>query len=490
MKERWEKVYLIKRRKSGYWKKKDTVNVRGKMKKILFFIASALLLRCISEDNPTQTSFANLETYKRYVESARSAVTDIRKLDFKVPVKVAFLTRDKLSEEFVANHRYYKNMTVMMKQLGFLPDTLKNLEPYIQEQYSGFPAAYYITGTDSLVVIDPYEYTPEYFKSIVIHEFTHAITDQNFNLSQNALYPDKPYSHFCTDFYIARRCVAEGDATVAQLVYLDSLKLLRSSIAAVLAESKTDYFGTFSTKELPAYLNLVSYFPYDVGADFVGSIWKKTWWGGVNSLYYANRPLSTAEIITNEHIEPVSFDYSPLIADWYENVSSVQFAEDDNYGPVMLLALLSKFTDASHAGTAFGWRGDRLLYILSDNSQWGKFIWSLKFNSVESARYGFQGFDFVVTGRKLDGLAAQRSQIAVDSLITYTTGSVTSTLLRSGTTLFWMENVDTANQVVSKVITASLVKRKESELKRIDDDPAFVNVKKRVIDRNFFFNFN
>jgi hypothetical protein len=454
------------------------------MKKILFFIASALLLRCTSDDNPTKPSFGNLETYKRYVESARTAVPGIRKLDFKVPVKVAFLTRDKLSEEFVSNHRYYKNMTIMMKQLGFLPDTLKNLEPYIQEQYSGFPAAYYITGTDSLVVIDPYEYSPEYFKSIVIHEFTHALTDQNFNLNQDVLYPDKPYSHFCTDFYIARRCVAEGDATVAQLVYLDSLKVLPSSIASVLAESKTKYFDSLRTNELPAYLTIVSYFPYEVGSDYVSNIWTKALWGGVNSLYYANRPLSTAEIITKEQIEPVSFDYNALIKDWYENVSSIQFAEDDNYGPVMLLALLSQFTDASHASTAFGWRGDRLLYVLADNSQWGKFIWSLKFNSVENAKYCFQGLDFIVTGRKLDGVTPQRSQIAADSLITYTTGPVTSKLLRSGTTLFWMENVDTANQVVSGVIASSLAKRKESELKRIEDDPAFVNVKKRIIDRS------
>jgi hypothetical protein len=483
LKDKWKKVYLINRRKPVPEKQKKE-KVRGKMKKILFFIASTLLLRCTSEDNPTQSSFVDLETYKRYVESARSVVTGIRKLDFKVPVKVAFLTRDKLSEEFVSNHRYYKNMTIMMKQLGFLPDTLKNLEPYIQEHYSGFAAAYYITGTDSLVVIDPYEYSPEYFKSIVVHEFTHALQDQNFNLSQDVLYPDEPYSHFCTDFYIARRCVAEGDATVAQLVYLDSLKLLRSSIATVLAESKTVYFDSIRSQQLPAYLNLVSYFPYDVGSDFVSSIWSKAWWGGVNSLYYANRPLSTAEIITKEQIEPVSFDYSALIADWYENVSSVQFAEDDNYGPVMLLALLNKFTDTSHASTAFGWRGDRLLYILSDNSQWGKFLWSLKFNSAESAKYCFQGLDFVVTGRKLDGVTPQRNQIAADSLITYTTGSMTSTLLRSGTTLFWMENVETANQVVSKVIAASLAKRKESELRRIEEDPEFVNVKKRIIDRS------
>jgi hypothetical protein len=454
------------------------------MGKGLLIIACVLLLSCTSEDNPTNATFANLETYKRYIESARTAVPGIRKLDFKVPVNVAFLNRDKLAEEFVSNHRYYKNMTVMMKQLGFLPDTLKDLEPYIQEQYSGFPAAYYITGTDSLVVIDPYEYSPELFKSIAIHEFTHALQDQNFNLSQDVFYPDEPYSHFCTDFYIARRCVAEGDATVAQLVYLDSLKLLRSSIQVTLADSKRQYFENTDSVELPEYLNLVSYFPYDVGSDFVSSIYSKTGWSGVNSLYYANRPISTAEIITKEQIEPVSFDYNALIKDWYENVTSVQFAEDDNYGPVMLLALLNKFTDASHASTAFGWRGDRLLYVLADNSQWGKFLWSLKFNNIENAKYCFQRLDFVISTRNLNGAVPQKTLVAQDSLITFTTGSNNSVLMRNGETVFWMENVDRANQVVSGVIAASLAKRKANELRRIEDDPEGIKVKKRIIDRS------
>jgi hypothetical protein len=452
------------------------------MKKILYFMVSALLLRCTSEDNPVEPSFVNLDAYKRYVESARSAVPGIRELDFDVPVKTAFLTRDKLSQEFVSNHRYYTNMTIMMKQLGFLPDTLKNLEPYIAEHYSGFAAAYYITGTDSLVVIDPQEFSAPYFTSIAVHEFTHALQDQHFNLNQDVLYPDKPYSHFCTDFYLARRCVAEGDATVAQLLYLNSLGLLSASIAELMAESKNTYFEEFKSKELPAYLNLVSYFPYDVGSDFVSTIWSTKKWNGVNALYYANRPVSTAEIITREKIEPVSFDYSALIQDWYDNVSNVQFAEDDNYGPVMLLALLSNYTDALHAKTAFGWRGDRLLYVLADNKQWGRFLWSLKFNSIENALYCFQGLDFVMSRRTLNGTAPQRTAVASDSLITFTTGSNNSILMRNGETVFWMENVDRANDVVSGVIASSLAKQKGDELRRIEDDPISIEVKKRILD--------
>ncbi|HEX2955617.1 MAG TPA: hypothetical protein VHO70_02225 [Chitinispirillaceae bacterium] len=453
------------------------------MKKILFFIVSTLLLRCTSDDNPVEQSFVNLDAYKRYVESARSAVTGIRKLNFSVPVKTAFLSRNKLSEEFVSNHRYYKNMTIMMKQLGLLPDTLKNLEPYIQEHYSGFPAAYYITGTDSLVVIDPYEYAQEEFKGIVVHELTHALQDQNFNLSQDVLYPDEPYSHFCTDFYLARRCVAEGDATVAQLLYLDSLQLLRASISELIEGSKNTFYATFRSKEIPAYLTLLSYFPYNIGSDFVWKTWSSSGWNGVNALYYANRPVSTAEIITREKIDPVNFDYYRLIQDLYDNVSSVQFAEDDNYGPVMLLALISNFTDASHAITALGWQGDRLLYVLSDNSQWGKFLWSFKFNSVENALYCFQGLDFVMSGRTLNGFAPQRTLVTSDSLITFTTGTNSSVLLRNGETVFWMENIDRTNEVVSGVITSSLAKQKYTTLRRIEIDPEFIKIKKQVVDR-------
>jgi hypothetical protein len=56
--------------------------------------------------------------------------------------------------------------------------------------------------------------------------------------------------------------------------------------------------------------------------------------------------------------------------------------------------------------------------------------------------------------------------------------------MRNGETVFWMENVDRTNQVVSQVITSSLAKRKANELRSIENDPEFIKVKKRIIDRS------
>jgi hypothetical protein len=453
------------------------------LKRILLGI-SAILMSCDSDNNPVDLP-PNFDVYRDYVESVRQTIPAVRELDFTVPVKTSFMTRDKLKDEFVMYHRHYTSMTAMMKQLGFLPDSVRSIEPYILENYSGFPAAYYITGTDSLVVIDPQEYSSSDLLGFVAHEFTHALQDQNFNLSQDDLFSDASYSHFCTDFYIARRSVAEGDAMVAEVRYLIHEGLWSGSVVDLFKEWKNDYFGSLKTQEIPVYLNLVSNFPYTAGAHYVVTIWNAKSWNGVNQLYYANRPQSTAEIITGEKVEPYQFDYNSLIQNWYNNSSSVQIADDDNYGPVMLLALLKDYTDAEHAETALGWRGDRLLYVLADNAQWGKFVWSLRFNDISSAKYCMQGIDAVLTGRTLGGIYSQRSQVVADSLITYTTGSVKTTLLRKEETVFWVENVIDPDAVVSGIVSTPLAKRSAGSIIRINSDPEIVTLKKLIIDREF-----
>jgi hypothetical protein len=246
---------------------------------------------------------------------------------------------------------------------------------------------------------------------------------------------------------------------------------------------RDEFFETFGTREVPVYLNLVSMFPYEVGAYFVSKIWSTKGWQGVNQLYYRDRPLSTAEIITGEKFEPYRFDYSALIKAWYDSCQSVQIADDDNYGPVMLLALLKDYTDAAHAKVALGWRGDRVLYLLADNAHWGKFVWSFQFKDVSSATYCMQGIDRVLSGRTLAGVASQRSQVVADSLITFTTGTIATTLLRDGDALFWIENLNEPDLIVSEIKNASLAKRKSDDYLRMESDPGVVSIKKQIIDR-------
>lgn len=451
------------------------------LKKILLGI-SVFFLNCGSDNNPVDAIY-DVSVYRVYVESVKKSVPAIRELNFTVPVKAGFMERSDLAKEFVTFPRRYANMTVMMKQLGFLPDSVQSIEPYVAENQSGFHAAYYITGTDSLVVIDPQEYPVSQFKEIVAHELTHALQDQNFNISQDDLFPNRHYSSFCTDFYLARRCVAEGDAMTSEFRYVISENSLSASPLDLFSTWRDEFFKTFGTREIPVYLNLVSMFPYEVGSYFVSKIWSTKGWEGVNQLYYSNRPLSTAEIITGEKFEPHRFDYSSLIKNWYDSCQSVQIADDDNYGPVMLLALLKDYTDATHAEAALGWQGDRVLYLLADNAQWGKFVWSFQFKDASSAKYCMQGIDAVLSARTLGNVAPQRLQVVADSLITYTTGAVATTLLRDGEALFWIENVSDPTNVASGIQNASLAKRSGASYLQIESDPEIVEMKKRMIKR-------
>jgi hypothetical protein len=457
------------------------------LKKICFIFAVCIFPGCSPDSTSLVTTPTNpYAVFFPMIEDVREKVQTVRQLRFIKPVKVGFLTRKEYGNEFTDRQRFYEAYTVLLKQLCLIPDSLKNISPYMKDYYTGFPAAYYLSGTDSITFVDPADYDTILLKELIAHEFTHALQDQHFNIDFDVSIPYRSTSNFNSDYYMARRCLFEGDAFFSEISYLKSIDQFFTNIQTYFLNKRNFYFDSLSLYAAPQFLRIKGLFPYKAGALFVAKAQLTYGWKTVDSLYHANRVLSTAEILTGEAFEPVTFDASTLIKTWYANCINVKLADDDNYGPVWLMEVLRKYIDRTSCSEAFGWRGDRFIYMLNDDNVWGKFVWALKFKSDENAISIFKSIDQLLASRVLGGEASRRVEVNADSLIQFTTGSVNTSLIRCGSYLFWVENVDNPTTVALSMVSNVLAKRTgngEGSL-RLALNPDLTRLKKQLIDNS------
>jgi hypothetical protein len=452
--------------------------------RVLFVLGICIVAGCTPDSAPTDIPVNPHARYLSMIEDVREKVQSVRQLHFLKPISVGIITRDEYAGNMINYPRYYEAYTVMLKQLCLIPDTMRDVGSYVRAFNAGFPAAYYSWGTDSITLINPADYDTIVLKEIIAHEFSHALQDQHFNIDFDASIPYRSTSNFNSDYYTVGRCLAEGDAVTSELNYLKSIGLFSLNIQVYCKNKFDSYFDSLSLNNFPQFLKIKSMFPYKAGAAYVAKIQRNEGWKSIDSLYHAKRALSTAEIVTGESFEPSEFDVSPLVKDWYSNSINVKFADDDNYGPVWLMAILNKYITRTDCSKAFGWRGDRFVYMLNDDSQWGKFVWALNFKEGSDAVHMFQLFDTLITSRVLGGNITVRKEISTDSLIQFNSGSIKTCLIRNDRNLFWIENIEDPVTVASSIMPNILVKRGNTGL-RIIPEPELIYLKKQIINNKF-----
>ncbi|MDE0601840.1 MAG: hypothetical protein OXI56_08610 [bacterium] len=121
----------------------------------------------------------------------------------------------------------------------------------------------------------------------LVHELIHALTDQHFDfgsrmedLADSQLYD--PASGLVG--------LVEGDAIVSEFVYVNTLD----------AAARDRLYAEFAALELPEldiplFMELALYFPYDKGYQYVANRWRDGGWPAVNEMYL-DPPGSTEEI--------------------------------------------------------------------------------------------------------------------------------------------------------------------------------------------------
>jgi hypothetical protein len=283
--------------------------------------------------------------FVRFVEKARG-------LDFKHPVSIrllderAFRRAAREDQEWTARDRKIAaQQSGELIALG-LADHRVDLEAVIRDDQESL-IGFYDTKREELVVrgtdIDRVE-----TRVTVVHELTHALQDQHFDLDAlEARTSDSSEQQ-------ALASLIEGDATVVEFEYTDTLSPDES-------EEYYDWIASFPTPpgEIPPALVSLWWVPYNVGPGYVFALDDE---GGTKQRDAAFQdPPQSEEVL----IDPVALaqDQRP------KRVPAPKRGDDEEkvYGPhpfgaITLYLVLSTHLDARTALRAVtGWGGDRYI---------------------------------------------------------------------------------------------------------------------------------
>jgi hypothetical protein len=393
------------------------------------------------------------------MEAIMPLVENYRGLNFLRDVHLATMSRSQYAASRYSSISEAINLySIELKQLGFIPEDMDDFGQAVDSYNENFAAAFYVSGTDSIYVINPENYMDVEFEFYIAHELTHALQEQHFNPFTSYILPSISQSASNSDFYLSQLSVIEGDASLSGYLYfINQFTIMteQNLIDTFFNESERFYQSIDSMGDLK-FLETTQSFPYFVGEYFIGKKKITQGWEAVNKLYHSNRVNSTAEIITGKPVSLISFDFSKFIPVMLEDTRKLRFADDDTHGPVMLMALLSEYTDVSHCKNAFGWRGDRIVYTLKDNDKYGSFVWALEFQTNEDAKYMMNAFDKLLSNRRLSNTSPQKTDST--DMITFTHPGITTTLYNLGTTLLWVENVSNPTEIAGLFVSEPLAK--------------------------------
>jgi hypothetical protein len=269
---------------------------------------------------------------------------------------------------------------------------------------------YYSPRNDSIVVVSE-SATPLISRSTLAHELTHALQDQQFNLSEGT-----PPTR---DGYNARNGLIEGEANYVQRRYESNCggqwRCLDISSGGGGSGGGGLHLGVYA----------LEYFPYADGPAFVDSVFDRAGWQGVNALH-ADVPESSEQVInprkygndtpTNLTIrgsnsagwERVRPDGRPDYATLGQSALSAMFGYTiyDSYNespairPQAFLNTEGRSinrTDPFEYGLAAtnGWDGDRMA-VYEKNNQTG-YVWKLAWDSPAEAREFVRGYRELLT---------------------------------------------------------------------------------------------
>jgi hypothetical protein len=220
-----------------------------------------------------------------------AATEEVRGLAFLQPPRIVVVSEEELEmrvrESLQEDIEDLGADEALLKLLGLLADDIDLLELYL-DLYGEQVAGYYDGETGELVVPAGDSFS-ELQKATLVHELTHALTDQRFgfNDAYEALIDEHRF-----DEAVAMLAVIEGDATLTELLYIQQLDVSQQR------DLLSEMFGTDSTvfDSVPVYLQNSLIFPYQAGLAFVQRFYEIGGFDEVNRLY-VEPPVSSEQII-------------------------------------------------------------------------------------------------------------------------------------------------------------------------------------------------
>lgn len=307
---------------------------------------------------------------KDEVNEHAETIASIHQLPLKKPVKHLVVPPDKLLDRIkeLVFIDYTKEEIIdegrLMVRLGLFPPGLdyeKTIFQLLEEQVIGL----YDTHIGELLLVDS---LPDLMQDTTVdHEITHAVQDQNFNLS-HLMKKRKGEG----DMKYALSAAFEGDALIVEEVLLGG-----GLPEGITAEGIENVMMSMSQKsdtlvKVSAPIRKSLLFPYSNGYIFMKKIFKKGGFKALNDVL-ADPPKSTEQILhpdayaSGDDPETVTYKIPKSLSDMYRTAS------EDMMGEFSLKVWFEEFIDPLEASLAAdGWEGDWFTFLWPSSSKVGK----------------------------------------------------------------------------------------------------------------------
>ena len=341
------------------------------------WILCLMLAAGLSSAMPAPVQKADTKALLETVDEMVEVTARLRGLEPKAPILKGVKSRAEIAqylnervEEDYDQQRLQKEGKAL-KKLGLIPGGLDYREfilKLLTEQVGGF----YDPEKKTLYIAS---WTPvEEQKPIMVHELTHALQDQYFDLErimqqQRSLQND--------DCVLAHQALFEGEAMVVMLQYIlepmkrhfselpDLAFIMRTQMSAMQSQ-----FAVFESA--PVYVQETLLFPYGYGASFLQQAWKRNpSWQPINKIY-SDLPASTEQIIHPDKYfvdrdEPIPVEAEAYAAELGDNWKIVYRNVLGEFSLSLLLRL--HLTDERAMKSVTGWGGDQLLLLENGSGQ-------------------------------------------------------------------------------------------------------------------------
>ena len=309
---------------------------------------------------PSTTTTIEIDPIQIVIDELAAITEDIRGLDFLTSPTVVFVSDDELADRVreTIDEELDPDETVrdelLLKALGLLSPGV-DLESLYTDLYAEQVAGFYDGEVQELVVPIGDGELSELQRLTLVHELTHALTDQYFEFADRMVELDDAQRF---EEVAALSALVEGDASLTETLYLRSQS--REQQLDVLDASME--IDTTVFDQTPRFLQELLLFPYTAGYDFVTAVWESGGFSAVDQLY-SSTPTTTeqiyypADFLAGE--VPVIVADQELLPDGYE------VAETSVWGQAAFRAMFGQALDDQVAtAAAVGWGGDsyRLLW--------------------------------------------------------------------------------------------------------------------------------
>ncbi|MCC6614335.1 MAG: hypothetical protein IT320_12715 [Anaerolineae bacterium] len=368
------------------------------MKRIL--LVAILLVVCLAgtasaQDAPPVDIPPALEAQMESLEDVTAA---IRGLHLEAPIGHAFPTRAEL-REYIAD-QYREELTPELARrslafyvaLGMLPPGT-DLTALFIETLGSQVAGFYDTDTGVMNVIpvvgdDPGEGLSITEQIIYVHEFTHALQDQNFDLDALLNQGDID-AH--PDQSLATLSLVEGDASLSMNAYTQQVAAANPMAALSILVEGVQAGNLLPPGDIPQPLLRELLFPYDAGLTFALSLFTQAHgWDLVNAAF-DNPPTTSEQVIHPDKylagegaVAVVLSPVDAVLGDGWEMVWDTALGEF-----YLSEHLRSQLNRREALAAAAGWGGDHMQIFVDgeENVAWVlKLAWDTPDDAAEFAQ--------------------------------------------------------------------------------------------------------